>query len=115
MADEVATIIEKYCNDLEETLKELFSSRWIANVKLAIACVILYSSLLLPKPTCKALNLRANKNNRNLKSLENTYWCKVIENLWNQLSFSSKVEPGFEIKASPRVTFKFRYLNRGLG
>jgi hypothetical protein len=68
---EVATITEKDCNDLEETLEEFFSSRWIANVKVAIVCLILYSSLLLPRPICKALNLRAKKKNRNPRFSKN--------------------------------------------
>jgi len=47
--------------------------------------------------------------------LENTCQCKVIEILWNQQSTGSRVEPGSEIRAGPRVQFKFGYVNRGQG
>jgi hypothetical protein len=47
--------------------------------------------------------------------LKNTCWCKVIEILWNWWSSGSGVEPGFKIRAGPRVRFKSKCLSRGQG
>jgi len=64
---------------------------------------------------CKSLNLRARKKTQNPRNLKNIHQCKVIKILWNQSSIRFRGCTGSEIRAGPRVKFKYRYLKRYRG